>query len=96
MELREYVDEQGRSPFRRWFDNLDAQAAIKVTAALARMAAGNWSNVRAVGQGVSEFRINFGPGYRVYFGRDAETLIILLCGGTKRRQQTDIERAHAL
>jgi putative addiction module killer protein len=56
---------------------------------------GNFSNVKSVGEGVLEFRIDFGPGYRVYFGRDGETVVILLTGGTKKRQQRDIEAAHA-
>ena len=60
------------------------------------MELGNLSNVRPVGSGVSEYRIDFGPGYRIYFGRDGDTLIILLAGGTKQRQQHDIEAAKAL
>ena len=96
IEVREYIDERGISPFGRWFDDLDAAAATKVRTALARMETGNLSNVRGVGGGVLEYRIRFGPGYRVYFGRDGETLIILLAGGTKRRQQDDIEDARSL
>ena len=61
----------------------------------ARLEQGNFSNVKPVGEGVLENKIDFGPGYRVYFGRDGDTLIILLCGGTKKRQQRDIERAIA-
>ncbi len=64
--------------------------------ALVRMEQGNLSNVKGVGAGVSEYRIDFGPGYRVYFGRDGNTLIILLGGGTKKRQQRDIEAARDL
>lgn len=93
MEIREFLDSRGRSPFARWFDDLDPQAAAKVTVALARMEAGNLSNAKAVGEGVQEYRIDWGPGYRLYFGRDGDTLIILLCGGTKRRQQDDIAEA---
>ena len=93
MELEEYLDSDGISPFKRWFDGLDAQPAARVTMALARMAQGNLSNTKGVGAGVQEFRIDAGPGYRVYFGRDGETLIILLAGGTKRRQQKDVEAA---
>jgi putative addiction module killer protein len=70
-------------------------ARAKVTRALARLEQGNFSNVKSVGKGVLELKINFGPGYRVYFGRDGETLIVLLTGGTKKRQQRDIEPAHA-
>ncbi len=60
------------------------------------MEQGNLSTAKAVGTGVSELRLDFGPGYRVYFAKDGETLVILLGGGTKRRQQADIATAHAL
>ena len=96
IEIREYIDDRGRSPFGRWFDGLDARAAARVRTALARMEAGNLSNVRGVGSGVLERRIQAGPGYRVYFGRDGDTLIVLLGGGTKERQQKDIEDARDL
>jgi putative addiction module killer protein len=76
------------------FAELEALARAKVTRAIARMEQGNLSNVKSVGEGVLECRINFGPGYRVYFGRDGDTLVILLTGGTKRRQQRDIDAAH--
>lgn len=91
--LREYLDEAGRSPFGRWFDDLDATAAAKVTTALARIEQGNFSRVKGVGAGVFEFTIDFGPGYRVYFGKDGDTLVVLLAGGTKKRQPRDIARA---
>lgn len=93
MEIREYVDGSGRSPFAEWFAALDAQAAAKVTVALVRMGNGNLSNVKSVGGGVMEYRIDWGPGYRIYFGRDGDELVILLAGGTKRRQQNDIADA---
>ncbi|MCY4471118.1 MAG: type II toxin-antitoxin system RelE/ParE family toxin [Thiotrichales bacterium] len=96
MEIREYVDVDGRTPFARWFDRLDARAAAKVATALVRMEQGNLSNVKGAGSGVFECRIDFGPGYRVYFGKDGDTLIVLLGGGTKRRQQRDIETARTL
>jgi putative addiction module killer protein len=93
LTIREYVDERGHSPFAEWFDDLDARAAAKVTVALARIETGNLSNVKGVSGGVLEYRIDWGPGYRVYFGRDGATLVILLAGGTKRRQQRDIRAA---
>lgn len=93
MDIREYLDRDGRSPFAEWFDALDPAAAAKVTVAIARIGMGNLSNVKGVGSGVLEYRIDFGLGYRVYFGRDGETIVILLAGGTKRRQQRDIETA---
>ena len=94
-EIEEYFSNDGRSPFGEWFDDLDSGAAAKVTIALTRMERGNFSNVKSVGAGVQEYRIDFGPGYRIYFGRDGETLIILVAGGAKRRQQKDIEAAQA-
>ena len=96
VEVREYIDAQGRSPYARWFDTLDARAAAKVATALVRMEQGNLSNAKGVGGGVSEYRIDFGPGYWVYFGRDGDTLIILLGGGVKKRQRKDIEAAQDL
>ncbi len=95
VTLREYLDHQGRSPFECWLDVLDSRAAAKVIVALARIEQGNFSNVKGVGGGVLEYRIDLGPGYRIYFGRDGETLVILLAGGTKNRQQDDIRTAQA-
>lgn len=96
IEIREYLDPTGRSPYARWFSRLDVQAATKVAVALARMTQGNLAQVKGVGAGVYEYRIDFGPGYRIYFGKDGERLVILLGGGTKKRQQDDIAAAHAL
>ena len=96
VQITEYVDAQGRPPFERWFKCLDGQAAIKVRAALDRMGRGIVSNAKSVGAGVLEYRIDSEPGYRIYFGRDGETVIVLLGGGTKRRQQADIETARRL
>ena len=92
-EILEYLSADGRSPYRDWFDDLDAQAATKVTVALTRIGLGNFSNAKGVGAGVQEYRIDYGPGYRIYFGRDGEKLVILLAGGTKKRQQADIVAA---
>ena len=93
LELKFYLLEDGRSPFEEWFAALDAMAAAKVTVALARLEQGNLSNVKSIGGGVLEYRIDWGPGLRVYFGRDGDQLVILLAGGMKRRQQVDIESA---
>ncbi|HEY2444305.1 MAG TPA: type II toxin-antitoxin system RelE/ParE family toxin [Rhizomicrobium sp.] len=93
LDLRYYLDEDGRSPFARWFEDLDAIAAARIVRALARIGQGNLPNVKPVGEGVLEYKIDFGPGYRVYFGRDGDTLVIILAGGTKKRQQRDIETA---
>jgi putative addiction module killer protein len=95
VEIRYYVSASGDEPFADWFADLEAVARAKVTRAITRMEQGNLSNVKSVGEGVLEYRIDFGPGYRVYFGRDGEALVILLTGGTKKRQQRDIDAAHA-
>jgi putative addiction module killer protein len=94
IEVREYLEPMGGSPFADWFADLNPKAAAKVATALTRLAAGNFSNVKGVGSGVFEYRIDFGPGYRVYFGKDGERLVIVLGGGSKKRQQHDINAAH--
>ena len=94
-EVREFLDRKGHSPYRAWFDRFNAPAAAKVATAVTRLALGNFSNVKGVGSSVFELRIDFGPGYRVYFGKDGEHLVILLGGGTKQRQQHDINAAIA-
>jgi putative addiction module killer protein len=93
MELLEYLARDGTSPFGLWFESLNPEAAAKVTVALTRLRQGNISNVKTVGSGVLEYKINTGPGYRIYFGKDGERIVILLGGGTKKRQSTDISAA---
>jgi putative addiction module killer protein len=83
IRIEEYVVD-GQSPFRRWLDSLDAQAIAIVSVAIERLAEGNTSNVKSIGAGAAELRINRGPGYRVYFGWDGKVLVILVGGGTKR------------
>jgi putative addiction module killer protein len=95
LEVRYYFRDDGRSPFEAWFVDLGVQAAAKVTVALARLERANFSNVKSVGRGVLEYRIDWGPGLRVYFGRDGNHAVILLAGGTKRRQRKDVEAAQA-
>lgn len=82
VRILEYLDPQTRSPFATWFDGLSAVASAKVTATLYQLAAGNWSNVKGVGAGVLERKIDTGPGYRIYFGKDRNCLVILLGGST--------------
>ena len=89
----EYLTRDGVSPFAKWFARLDVVAAAKVATALYRMEQGNLSNIKPVGQGVVEYRIDFGPGYRLYLGQDGQTLIILLGAGQKKGQNADIQRA---
>jgi len=86
LTVLEYLSRAGSSPFAAWFQSLDATAAARVTTALRRLTLGNVSSVKGVGAGVFEYRIDFGPGYRVYFGKDGETVVILLAGGSKKRQ----------
>jgi putative addiction module killer protein len=96
IEIRQYVDLLGRNPFDRWFERLGDDVQARVTVSLDRLERGNTSAAKGVGAGVFELRLDFGPGYRIYFGKDGEQLVILLVGGSKKRQQADIERAHAL
>ena len=93
IDIREYLDRNGRNLFGEWFSRLNSEAARKVTTALYRRGLGNFSNVKGVGSGVFEYRIDFGPGYRIYFGKDGEEIVILLRGGSKQRQDEDIARA---
>jgi putative addiction module killer protein len=88
-----YLDGMGRSSFTKWFEELNPEAAAKVTTALYRMGQGNFSNAKGVGSGVFEYRIDSGPGYRIYFSKDGETLVVLLGGSTKKRQQRAIQAA---
>ena len=96
IAIRQYIDREGRNPFERWFDKLDDDLQARIVVSLDRLERGNLSVAKSVGEGVSELRLDFGPGYRIYFGRDGDRLVILLGGGTKRRQSADIDRAKAL
>ena len=93
MRIVEYLDSRGRNAFRSGFNNINAAAAAKVTTALVRLEGGNLSKVRSVGGGVHEIKIDFGPGYRVYFGFSGIEIVILLAGGTKKSQNKDIGTA---
>ncbi|HEY6767949.1 MAG TPA: type II toxin-antitoxin system RelE/ParE family toxin [Candidatus Sulfotelmatobacter sp.] len=84
---KEYVDARRKSPFHRRFVDLHPPEAAKVTGAIIRMEQDNFSNVKGVGSGVFEYVLNIGPGYRIYFGKHGDQIIILLGGGTKKRQQ---------
>jgi putative addiction module killer protein len=89
-----YVARDGTEPFTEWLDGLrDRQARALIRVRLDRISLGNFGDSRPVGEGVTEARIDFGPGYRVYFGRDGEVLVVLLCGGDKGTQDRDIRRA---
>ena len=94
FEIRRYRTAAGGEPFTGWLADLpDRQARARTLARLERMEAGNFGDAKFLRDGVSELRIDWGPGYRVYFGRDGRTVIVLLCGGDKRKQDADIRKA---
>jgi len=93
FDVRELLDEAGRSPFGAWVSRLSPVAAAKVEAAIARMRAGNFGDHKSVGEGVWERRIDWGPGLRIYYGRKDDKLVLLLGGGDKSSQSRDILRA---
>lgn len=94
-KVEEYLREDGTSPYEEWFMGLDTVAAAKITIVKLKMEQGILSNVKWFG-GIGEYRLDWGPGYRVYFGKDGDRLIILLGGGTKKGQQKDIDKVEAL
>ncbi|MBC6420270.1 MAG: type II toxin-antitoxin system RelE/ParE family toxin [Hormoscilla sp. SP5CHS1] len=93
-EIRRYITPDGKIPFAEWFDSLrDRKAKAKIKERLKRVSFGNLGDHRSVGESVFELRINYGPGYRVYFGQTGSTIVLLLCGGDKSTQQQDIRKA---
>lgn len=92
IQLEEYVREDGDIPYQTWFNSLDVQAAAKVTVAKARLELGNTSKVEWF-RGIGEYKIDWGPGYRIYLAQDGEQLIILYGGSTKKDQQRAIDQA---
>lgn len=91
-----YRTREGRLPFDEWLRGLrDQNAVARVLARIGRVRQGNLGDCKPVGEGVSELRVDYGPGYRVYFGQKGSTLVILLCGGDKRTQPRDIRLAQA-
>lgn len=95
IRVEEYLREDGSSPYEKWFLTLDPQAAAKVTTAKLRLELGNTSSVKWF-DGMGEYVIDWGPGYRIYLAKDGDMLIVLFGGGTKRGQQRDIDQARAL
>jgi putative addiction module killer protein len=94
MRVDVYEDEEGRRPFDEWFDSLPPDHATKIQTAVGRIEAGHTGGLKSVGK-VHEWKIEWGPGLRLYMGFDGPHLVLLLGGGTKRRQQADIRAAEA-
>ncbi|HBI15620.1 MAG TPA: addiction module protein [Desulfobulbaceae bacterium] len=92
MNVQEYIREDGSSPYQKWFSGLDPVAAAKLSVAKFRLELGNTSNIKWFG-GIGEYRIDWGPGYRIYLAMEGQKLIILFGGGTKKTQKTDIKAA---
>ena len=91
-----YADEKGKEPFTDWLYELrDIMGRKRILARIARLEQGNFGDCEPVGEGVSELRLFFGPGYRVYFGEDENSIVVLLCGGDKGSQNQDIREAKA-
>ena len=93
IQVVHYVSEDGKDYFDTWFRRQSHEARARVQTRIDRVELGNFGDHRNVGGGVSELRIDSGPGYRLYFGRDGETLVILLGGGVKKGQAADITAA---
>ena len=94
IELLEYVSDDGKNIFRTWLHKLkDSTARARIRVRLNRVRLGNFGDCKSVGQGVSELRIDYGSGYRVYFGKNGAVVVLLLCGGTKQSQAKDIRNA---
>jgi len=92
--IKIYTTETGKKPFRQWLDELsDLKARATIDLRIERMAMGNFGKCEPIGGSVSELKIDFGSGYRIYFSRTGKTIVLLLCAGTKRSQQRDIEKA---
>src|SRR5690606_21204300 len=95
LKVREYLAQDGASPFRDWLVTLDIAVRARVQARLLRFETGNLGHHKGVGGGVLEARLDFGPGYRIYFGMEDATVVVLLAGGSKSSQRRDIRRALA-
>jgi putative addiction module killer protein len=91
--VREYLTASGRSPFRDWLDRLDVPVKARIQARILRFESGNLGDCKPIGEGVREARLDFGPGFRIYFGMEGLNLLLLLCGGTKSTQSRDIDQA---
>ena len=95
IKVEEYIREDASNPYKQWFDGLTSQCPAKVNVPYLRMELGNTSSIKWF-DGMGEYVIDWGPGYRIYLAKDGDTLIVLFGGGTKRGQQRDIDKAKAL
>jgi putative addiction module killer protein len=95
-KVEEYLAADGRNHYREWFNRLAAQAASKAATAVARMAAGNTSNLKGIGHGLAEWKIDWGPGIRIYVHQDGAQLIVLIGGSDKDDQTAEIKAATSL
>jgi putative addiction module killer protein len=96
IALRRYTAAEGRDVFGEWLADLaDLKARARIAVRIDRLAGGNFGDSKSIGQGLHELRIDWGPGYRVYYGRIETTCVLLLCGGDKRKQSADIKKARA-
>lgn len=94
IELLEYITEEGENPFHTWLNSLrDLAARAKIRVRLNRVRLGNFGDCKPVGKGVNELRVDYGPGYRIYYGKSKRAIVILLCGGSKKTQAKDIQLA---
>jgi putative addiction module killer protein len=95
-QIELYVTPDGKTPFTDWLEALkDRKARAKIRVRLDRLRLGNLGDCKPAGAGVSELRIDYGPGYRVYFGQESSRIVVLLCGGDKRTQEADVKKAQA-
>jgi len=92
LKVSDYISDDGYDPFKKWLESLsDRQARARILVRIQRLAAGNFGDCKPIAEGIWELRIDHGAGYRVYYAKAGEKLILILAGGDKRRQQADIE-----
>ncbi|MBZ0257377.1 type II toxin-antitoxin system RelE/ParE family toxin [bacterium] len=92
-KIEVYTDEKGKSPFEDWLLSLDTQVQLRVVSRIDRIRDGNFGDSKSLNEGVSELRLHFGSGYRVYYGKVGNMIVLLLCGGDKGTQRRDVKKA---